>query len=134
MFNKYQVAPLVKTRKADAENLEKIFPQNSFDLVFARNCIDHAYNPENAIKSMIGVLKKGCFLLLEHIPNEAENEKYQGLHQWNFSQNEIGDFLISSKSKKINMTKKYADLCYISCETIDVGRNDLWFITKILKK
>lgn len=134
IFDKYHINPLVKTRKADAENLKKIFPQNSFDLVFARNCIDHAYHPENAIKSMIGILKKGCFLLLEHIPNEAENENYQGLHQWNFSRSNNGDFLISSKLGEVNMTRKYADLCDISCEIIDEGGNGAWLITKILKK
>jgi len=134
ILKKYKINPLIHTKKCDAEKLEKVFPRNAFDLVFARNCIDHSYCPEKAIISMINILKKNCYVLLEHIPNEAENENYKGLHQWNFSRSNNGDFLISSKLGEVNMTRKYADLCDISCEIIDEGGNGAWLITKILKK
>ncbi len=86
---------------------------------------------------MVDVAKNSRYVLLEHRPNEAENEKYWGLHQWNFSMSDKGDFIISSKHMKmeINMTEKYAELCIITCEIVNerTGDGD-WLITRIKKK
>lgn len=105
LLAKYHITPLVKTQKIAAEELSRFYNKSTFDLVFARNCIDHAYNPENAILQMIDVVKKGKYFLLEHRQNEAVNENYAGLHQWNFSVSSGGDFLISSISKTVNIKK-----------------------------
>jgi SAM-dependent methyltransferase len=131
---KYHIEPLVRTRKLTAENLTKKFSSDTFGLVFARNCIDHSYNPETAILQMIDVTKSGGYVLLEHRPNEAENENYQGLHQWNFSMSSEGDFLVSSKSDTVNMTRKYAEICTMTSEIVyEFGEVD-WLIVKIQKK
>lgn len=134
ILDKYQIQPLVRTQKLAAEDLTKRLPSNTYDLVFARNCIDHAYDPERAILQMIDVVKSGRYVLLEHRPNEAENENYSGFHQWNFSLSANGDFLISSKFKRVNMTKKYAELCTITCEIVNEGRDGDWLITRIQKR
>jgi hypothetical protein len=102
--------------------------------VFARNCIDHAYNPESSILQMVDVVKTGRYVLLEHRPNEAETEGYSGLHQWNFSSSLEGDFLISSRSETVNMTKKYADVMQTSCEMLDEAKEGSWLITRIQKR
>jgi len=129
ILNKYSIQPLVRTQKLDAENLTARYGPNTFDLCFARNCLDHTYDPERAILQMIQVVKKGRYVLLEHYPNEAENQHYSGLHQWNFDVSPDGDFLIYSKSTVTNFSKKYGDLAVISCEYI--GQNLL--VTRILK-
>ncbi|MEO0585675.1 MAG: methyltransferase domain-containing protein, partial [Bacteroidota bacterium] len=82
LLEKHNVEPPVRTIKVDGERLTETFEVDTFDLVFARNCIDHSYNPEQAILEMISVCKPDCYVLLEHRPNEAENERYVGLHQW----------------------------------------------------
>lgn len=136
LLNKHQIQPLVRTQKLVAEDLTKRFPSSIYDLVFARNCIDHACNPERAIVQMIDVVKSGRYVLLEHRPNEANNESYTGFHQWNFSMSANGEFLISSKFKKVNMTKKYAERCIITCEMV-IERKDrdwLMLITRIQKR
>jgi SAM-dependent methyltransferase len=133
ILEKYQVRPLVRTKRLDAEGLTAEIQSNTYDLAFARNCIDHAYNPEKAILQMIEVVKKGSYVLLEHRPNEAENERYRGLHQWNFSASDNGDFWISSKSSNVNMTRKYAAICSITCEMVDEGSDGAWLITRIRK-
>jgi len=130
MLDKYQIQPIVRTQKLAAENLRKRFPLNTYDLVIARNCIDHAYNPERAILQMIDVVKSDRYVFLEHMLNEAENMNYSGLHQWNFSMSTKGDFIISSKFEKVNMAKKYAERCTITCEIMDGA----WLITVIQKK
>lgn len=137
ILDKYMVHPLVKTQKLAAEDIAASFSPNTFDLVFARNCIDHAYDPEKAILQMIKAVKSGRYVLLEHIPNEAENEKYAGLHQWNFSKSPEGDFIIGSRFRKVNMTKKYLGRCSIMCELVTENEGENrgdWLITRILKK
>ncbi len=126
----FGVEPLVRTKKVHAEELTDRFPANSFDLVYARNCIDHSYDPERAILQMVEVAKKGSYVLLEHEQNEAEKENYYGLHQWNFSMTEVGDFLIRSKHREVNMTKKYEGLFAVACE-VEAERD--WLVTRIKK-
>jgi SAM-dependent methyltransferase len=133
IIKKYQVHPVIQTQKLAAEKLTRRFSSNTFDLVFARNCIDHSYDPEKAIREMIEVVKSGHYVLLEHAPNEAENEGYAGLHQWNFSMSSDGDFIIRSKTQETNMTRKYAGQCKIECEMgKEEGVGD-WLITRIQK-
>jgi len=134
IFDKNKIQPIVRTQKLAAEDLTKRFPSSKFDLVFARNSIDHAYNPERAILQMIDVVKSGRYVLLEHTPNEAENANYSGFHQWNFFMSANGNFIISSKFEKVNMTKKYAGLCTITCEIVNEGRHGDLLITRIQKK
>jgi hypothetical protein len=57
--------------------------KNAFDIVYARNSIDHTFDPIKCIYNMIFVSKK--YIVLEHKINEGEIESYQGLHQWNFN-------------------------------------------------
>jgi len=134
ILDKYRIQPLVRTQKLAAEDIMKRFSSNTYGLVFARNCIDHSYNPERAILQMIDVVKTGSYVLLEHRPNEAENRDYSGLHQWNFSLSVDNDFLVSSKFESVNMTKKYAELCTISSETVIEGRDNEWLIVRIRKR
>lgn len=134
ILDKYKINPIIITDKLAAEDLSEMFDPDSFDLVFARNCIDHSYNPKKAILEMINVVKRGKYVLLEHKPNEAENENYHGLHQWNFSMNPKADFIVSSKFNKVNITRKYSKLCTTTCEIIlEEGEGNL-LITRILKK
>jgi SAM-dependent methyltransferase len=134
LLEKYGIQPLVRTENLAAENLTDRFAANTFDLVYARNSIDHAFDPEKAILRMIDVAKSGRYVLLEHKLNEAENENYSGFHQWNFSVSEDGDFLIRSKFKEVNMSRKYEHLCSMRCELETRGENGEWLITTVEKR
>jgi len=134
IFEKYQISPPVRTQEAAAEDLTKKFPANSFDLVFARNCIDHAFSPEHAVLQMIEITRPGCYVLMEHRQNEAEHEQYLGLHQWNFSMAPDGDFIIGSKTDKVNLSEKYQDIATMKCEVVSVAPGNDWMVTRIFKK
>ena len=127
---KYQVNLPVKTRQAAAEQLTEVFAENTFDLAYARNCLDHSYNAEKAIVEMIKVTKPERYVLLEHQANEAEYQSYRGLHQWNFSCWN-NDFVIASPNGKINFSRKHKEICTVSCTFYAADR---WVITKIKKK
>ncbi|HWC61515.1 MAG TPA: class I SAM-dependent methyltransferase [Verrucomicrobiae bacterium] len=134
IIEKYKISPPVRTLEAAAEDLTKKFESNSFDLVFARNCIDHSYSPEHAVLQMIEIVAKGCYVLMEHRQNEAEHEQYLGLHQWNFSMMPNGDFIIGSKTEKVNMSEKYKDTATMKCEVVSVAPGNDWMVTRIFKK
>ena len=132
LIDKYHIHPLIRTQKGEAEKLTEIFPPNNFDLVIAQNSIDHSYAPEIAIQQMIGVVKQGGYIYLEHFFNVAEEMQYTGMHQWNFTLSSEGDFVISSKKQQVNISKKYSSLCTIKCEkTKGISRD--WLIVKIFK-
>ncbi len=133
ILEKYGVVPVVRTEKLDAERIGSRFPNNTFDLCFARNCLDHAYDPERAILQLIDVVKPGCYVLLEHHPNEAEHAGYDGLHQWNFGLSGAAEFLIGSRSRTVNMTRKYAHRGTISCELVEEGDGAM-LVTRVLKR
>jgi SAM-dependent methyltransferase len=133
ILHKYGIQPVVRTQRLEAEDLTKRFSANTFDLCVAHNSLDHAHNPERAVLQMIDVVKRGRYVLLEHARNEAEQQKYSGLHQWNFDLSPDGGFLIRSKSSVTNMTQKYADRCTICCELLRVGSKE-FLVTRILKK
>jgi SAM-dependent methyltransferase len=133
LLSQHGIRPLVRTQKLAAEQLTERFPPESFDLVFARNSIDHSFDPELAIGQMISVVKKGGYVLLEHQPNEAEGEHYTGLHQWNFSMSASGDFMIASRLRSVNMTRKYAAQCRITCEMVRDEEAEVLVVTRILR-
>jgi SAM-dependent methyltransferase len=78
------IHPRVPTERCDGERLLEKFERGSFDVAYARNCVDHSYDPILVIESMLGVVRPGGFVVLEHWANEGERENYSGLHQWNF--------------------------------------------------
>ncbi len=98
-FRKNNIEQPVKPIKQDGERLLETFSFNQFDCVAARNCLDHAYSPEQCILQMATVSKRYVYLL--HLRNEAENALYSGLHNWNFDVEE-GDFVIRGINGKVN--------------------------------
>jgi SAM-dependent methyltransferase len=84
LFARVGTTPPVMPIHSVAERLTDTFDESSFDLVYARNCLDHGYDPLQAILQMVKVAKPGCVVLFEHAINEGEHEGYGGLHQWNF--------------------------------------------------
>ncbi len=84
LLAEHAVTPLVRTEPVEAETLTRHLPADHFDLAYARNCLDHAYDPVESIVQMLRVTRPGGRVFLEHAENEGEHERYQGLHQWNF--------------------------------------------------
>jgi SAM-dependent methyltransferase len=103
------IEPLVRTRRSSGEDLLQHVEEGSFDLAHASNCLDHAYDPAAAIRNMVLAVKPGGLVLLRHARNEAVNEHYVGLHQWNFDA-EDGDFILWRPDLSRNLSRELADL------------------------
>jgi hypothetical protein len=88
------------------------FTHNSFDLVWAQNSVDHSYDPIGVIEQALCVVRLGCWVVLVHGTNEAVNENWSGLHQWNFC-GENDDFVIWNRTSRVNVSQRlrpYADI------------------------
>lgn len=84
MLRKHNIARPVTSIYGEAEKLDEQFPPNTFDLAYSFNALDHSRNPVEGVCSVLQVLKSGAYFLLRTFVNEGENQKYTGLHQWNF--------------------------------------------------
>jgi SAM-dependent methyltransferase len=84
LLEKYGIEPPCRTKLGYAEDLASVVPMSFFDLVHARNCIDHSKDPVEAIKEMVQAAKPGGCVFLNHIVNEGRKNRYSGPHQWNF--------------------------------------------------
>lgn len=124
ILERYGIVPAIRTQKCAAEELSERYGEGAFDMAYARNSIDHTYNPEMAVLEMLQVVRRGSYVLLEHIQNEAIKENWEGLHQWNFSM-EGGDFIISWKGGRVNFTEKYREVCDTEC-VHDKERDWIW--------
>ncbi len=83
------------------ENLHKIFPENSFHIVYSQNAIDHSQSPVKFIRNMYQVLKSNGYMILYGILNEGSIQNWIGLHKWNiFVDN--GNLLLSNKTLTYN--------------------------------
>jgi SAM-dependent methyltransferase len=107
LCRKHRVSVPVPVQKGEAENLGDLFGTESFDLIHANNCLDHAYDPVRAIQLIVDLLRPGCSLYLRHEMNVAETAGYMGLHQWNF-RTVNGDMVIAGRGRGVNMNELFS--------------------------
>ena len=104
-LDKHGVVPPVRTQMGEAENLQALFEDASFDLAYACNALDHCVDAVRAVYQMVAMVKPGHYVLLEHFVDEGEHAEYHGLHQWNFHV-EDGQFWIAGRGRSVNMTEE----------------------------
>ncbi len=133
LLAKYNINPPVRTQEGQGETVASSFPTGTFDLVHARNSLDHGLDPFQAVLRMVDVVKPGGWVFLKHQPNEGTNEDWHGLHQWNFSMGADGSFLIGSRKAEANVTQALAGKADVRCEfRTEPGVE--WIVVKIQKK
>jgi SAM-dependent methyltransferase len=93
LLAKHCIEPPCRTVFGYVEDLSSVVPESFFDLVHARNCIDHSKDPLKAIREMVRAVKPGCCVYLNHWISEGRRNKYGGPHQWNLFHRD-GRFLV----------------------------------------
>lgn len=104
LLERHHITPLFATSWCHGELLHERFARHQFDLVHARNSLDHSYNPLRAVLLALEVVKVGGAVLLSNHEDEAVAEGYAGLHQWNFSE-QGGHFFISNRWLRFNVSR-----------------------------
>ena len=116
--------PRIQTIKGEAEDLDQLFTEKSFDFAYSRNALDHSYDPVLAIGKIISLVKYSIRLVGS--VNEGEKGNYEGLHQWNFQPSKEGnDLIVWNKKTSISLKEKFGSL-------IDINASgDDWFTCNI---
>ncbi|HEY3901261.1 MAG TPA: hypothetical protein VGM54_21815 [Chthoniobacter sp.] len=119
ILDRFGVVPPVRTQLGEGEGIVAQFGREVFDMTFARNCLDHAYDAIEAVKNMVDATKSGGVIYLWHNQDEAEKLAYQGLHQWNFRLKD-GDLLVWKGSRTLNVNRQLLDrLEVLRCDLED---------------
>jgi len=114
IFGNLGIVPLVAPVKIKGEELSSAFQSNYFDLAYASNSLDHAINPLEVIRQMISLVKLGSSVYLWHFVDSGINERYKGLHQWNFSRSHQ-DLIIHDGKEKLSVRKGLGSSVQVTC-------------------
>ena len=136
LLNKYNKTPIVETEFCLSERLYEKYKANFFDEVHMQNALDHSFLPMNSIFNFLHVVKISGKIILKHHRNEAQFEKYLGLHQFNVDV-ENNNAILWNKDIKININDIIGDIGEITCEISQIQREgkEQDFITiEIIKK
>lgn len=63
------------------EDISKIFSEESFDIIYSRNALDHVVSPRKCLEGMCYVLKRGGIIFLEGFIRGGTRQKWRGLHK-----------------------------------------------------
>jgi radical SAM superfamily enzyme YgiQ (UPF0313 family)/ubiquinone/menaquinone biosynthesis C-methylase UbiE len=134
LLKKYNIQPIVRTKECYGENLSEMFAENTFDVVYSFNAIDHSINPVKCLREMIKVTKRGRFIILEVFEKEGRRALWRGLHKWGFFLKETPHgkriLCISGKNiDKINVEEKLAE----TAELTHLSKNQR-VITAVFRK
>jgi SAM-dependent methyltransferase len=126
----YGLRAPVPSRVGHGEQLDALVPPDSFDLAYAVNALDHSYDPLAVIQAMLRATKPGGWLALDHYVDEAEHERYEGLHQWNFRA-EDGRFVIWNQARRVVVDDYLQNAAEIRVDVAH-GEKD-WLMVRIRK-
>lgn len=82
---KYHINYPLECTEGYGESVSKLFPPESFHLVFSQNAIDHSRAPKEFVKNLYNLLKPNGFLYVTGFVNEGEASGWTGLHQHNLT-------------------------------------------------
>ncbi len=100
--------PPVTTIRVAGEALLEHFGPQRFDVAYANNSLDHSTDPVVIISNMVGVVRRGGSVLLRHSRNEGEQQRYEGLHQWNFDVVD-DDLVVWNNAVEVNVRRVLRD-------------------------
>ncbi len=106
IIEKHNIHLPVRTKRLDMLELTTRYPENTFDITYARNCIDHSYNPLKCIEEMIKVTKEdGGFIILHHVFKEGSGTGWVGFHLWDIYFEDNKFFIQAKDSELFDITE-----------------------------
>lgn len=100
-----------------------------FDIVHMSNALDHTQDPLKAWERLMAACKPGGYVIVQGFENEANYEKWQGMHQWNI--------YIDEKTNILCIDNKQGHYTGIVnphwCQKVIFENNKSWFIWIVQK-
>jgi SAM-dependent methyltransferase len=114
--------PPIRTEQVEGERLLSRFGAEAFHIAYARNALDHAVDPVVIIEQMLAVLRPGGYVVLRHRTDEAIQQKYVQLHQWNFAARE-GRLIVWRPGSETDISAQLTSRAEVRCyqEATDPG-------------
>ena len=131
LLAEFEVDPPIRTQLCPGEELLEKFRPDTFDLAYARNSLDHSYDPLAILRNMLAVVKPGGFVVTRHVRAEGEHQSYSGLHQWNFDL-EDGRCVLWGKATKHDVAEAVGDSATVEAFRDDEGGDD-WVVCVLTK-
>jgi hypothetical protein len=122
-----------RVTNAHGERLSEVFVADSFDLVHSANALDHAYDPLRCLQNMVSVCKRGAWVVVISVENEAERQHYQGLHQWNCVLEGEHNIRFWNRTHNLSVGHLLQEVVQIIAHRIDHGNDLPLFIVKLQK-
>lgn len=97
MLKEAGIVPLVVTEKQNME--EMTYAEDSFDIVYCENALDHTEHAIGALTNMCWVARD--YVYMRHFPNVGERNNYKGLHRWNLSE----DGTLWNEKKSVSLSE-----------------------------
>lgn len=118
LLERHSISPVVWTEPCSGEELSKHYGEESFDIAYAENALDHTVDPLRVIQNMVSIVKPGGYVILNHHVNEGDQEDYGHLHQWNFEERG-GRCVLWRGRERHDLAEVFADNCKIESYTSD---------------
>ncbi|HEX6702245.1 MAG TPA: methyltransferase domain-containing protein [Gaiellaceae bacterium] len=131
LLAEFGVAPPVRTELCPGEELLTRFTAESFDIAYARNSLDHSYDPVAILRNMVTLVRPGGFVLLRHVRSEGEHQSYSGFHQWNFDA-EDGHLVLWNRVRKHDVTEALGAVADVAVSREETDEDD--WVVAVMKK
>ncbi len=125
------LTPPVRTLPVSGEDLLSAFGSDAFDVVYARNALDHSADPLHIIEQMLAVVRRPGFVILRHLENEGASMQYEELHQWNFAVEDERLHLWNRRSR-VDVTGALAASATVRASVAEHGANR--WVTAVLER
>ena len=102
LYEYHNIKPPVYPEYQDMTKLT--YKDETFDIVFCRNALDHCFDAYQAIKEMVRICKKGGWVYLWHFEKVAKMMRYTGMHQWNIEL-QGNDCLFSNRERRFLLSE-----------------------------
>jgi SAM-dependent methyltransferase len=132
LLSRHGVVPPVPTQRCEAEKIATAFSANQFDLVVARNALDHTYDPVTSLISMLNATRPNGVVYLLHLTNEGRRSGYSEMHQWNLFQVE-GRFMMSCRDYIVAAGEMLVSFAEIRCEPMQTEGRE-WLVVVLRKR
>ena len=65
------------------EEIDKMFPPETFHMGYASNVLDHSKDPAKCLRNMVSLIKCGGIIIVQGNTNEGDRSEWKGLHRFN---------------------------------------------------
>jgi len=134
LLAQYDIRSPVKQVQGIGEYMDREFADNSFDIVFCRNALDHHQCPALAWLNMFKLAKVGGQIIQSHSIREATKEGWKQLHQFDLYPDEELQLCIEDSSGHSFSLTKYLPITKTE-HRLNVNEDSTgWFVSHYRKE